>query len=84
MKVINQNGLALMKVKNLENSLLLIQGSLDIIINKHGAKQLIEILKEFVGANDDRLLTTDENGNCTHFHTTFGRGECFDCGKKLK
>lgn len=51
MKVINQNGLALMKVKNLENSLLLIQGSLDIIINKQGEKQLIEILKEFVDEN---------------------------------
>lgn len=33
---------------------------------------------------DKRTLAKDENGNCMHFHTTFGRGECFDCGAKLK
>lgn len=55
----------------------------NIVITKHGAKQLIEILKEFVGEECKRIAV-DENGECLHFHTTFGRGECFDCGKKLK
>ena len=54
-----------------------------ILLSTQGAKQLIEILKEFVGEECKRIAV-DENGECLHFHTTFGRGECFDCGKKLK
>lgn len=54
-----------------------------VVIDKSGALQLIEILKEFTGQECKRIAV-DENGECLHFHTTFGRGECFDCGKKLK
>lgn len=31
----------------------------------------------------ERPIFLDENGNCGHLHTTFGRTECFDCGAKL-
>ena len=51
---------------------------------KYADKMQAEEDKRKVGGVPDALLTKDENGNCTHFHTTFGRGECFDCGKNLK
>ena len=51
---------------------------------KYADKMQAEEDKRKVGGVPDALLTKDENGNCTHFHTTFGRGECFDCGKSLK
>jgi hypothetical protein len=84
MKVIEQDEWCDLRLKNNEGVLRIHQNDDCILIDTQGATKLIEILKEFVGVNDVRLLTTDENGNCTHFHTTFGRGECFDCGKKLK
>ena len=51
---------------------------------RYADKMQAEEDKRKVGGVPDALLTKDENGNCTHFHTTFGRGECFDCGKSLK
>ena len=51
---------------------------------KYADKMQAEEDKRKVSGVPDALLTKDENGNCTHFHTTFGRGECFDCGKNLK
>lgn len=32
---------------------------------------------------DVRALTTDENGNCLHFHHEFGHKKCMDCGECL-
>lgn len=30
------------------------------------------------------VFKKDKEGNCLHTHTTFGGGECFDCGDVLK
>ena len=29
-------------------------------------------------------LTKNKDGSCKHLHTTFGGGNCFDCGEVLK
>lgn len=84
MKIIKQDFDTEIEVRNVNELLELNQDGVYITCDEGGAKQLIEVLKEYADINNDQLLTTDENGNCTHFHKTFGGGECFDCGKKLE